>query len=101
MVVAGSPDQGNQVGISLERQALKGKAHSKLDFLLLEIIRARTHSEGFQETDGHLRRRAGLRGWAGLWWRALLGRRRAVWWWRARLIKGSKWASVSNVRHSG
>ena len=28
MVVAGSPDQGNQVGISLERQALKGKAHS-------------------------------------------------------------------------
>ena len=42
----------------------------------------------------HLRRRAGLRGWAGLWWRALLGRRRAVWWWRARLIKGSKWASV-------
>ena len=36
MVVAGSPDQGNQVGISLERQALKGKAHSKLDFLLLK-----------------------------------------------------------------
>ena len=36
MVVAGSPDQGNQVGISLERQALKGKAHSKLHFLLLK-----------------------------------------------------------------
>ena len=34
VVVAGSPDQGKQVGISLERQALKGKAHSKLHFHL-------------------------------------------------------------------
>ena len=45
MVVAGSPDQGNQVGISLDRQALKGKAHSGLHLHLQRLHKSKNPTQ--------------------------------------------------------